>query len=75
MLRYENLLRELVLELRVVCDDANHATADLEVLNRLRDDSQRVGIEGAEAFVDEEAVQVHGSGSTLNLIAQLKGKG
>src|SRR5262245_22052233 len=52
--RYQDLLLELLPQLRHVGDDADHAAADLQPADRVRDRAQRLGVERAEALVDKE---------------------
>ena len=64
-----DLLREFVAEFWNVGNYANHATGYLEALDGFGNRRKGVRIEGAEAFVDKQAVQVNGSGGVLHLPA------
>lgn len=69
-----DLLREFVAEFRYVGDDAHHATGNLQALDGLGDGRECFGIEGTEALVDEQAVQINGSRGVLDLLAQFQSK-
>ena len=65
---------ELVAQLGDVGDDADHPASDLQALEGLGDESEGVGIEGAESLVDEQAVEMHRTDGTLDLVAELQGE-
>ena len=46
-----------------MCDHADHAPITAELLDRLDDDLERLGIEGAEPFVEEQRIE---AGSLAN---------
>ena len=73
VLGHDHLLGELVPQLGDVGDDADHPASHPQALEGLGDEGERVGIEGAEALVAEQAVQSHGADGALNLIAELQG--
>jgi hypothetical protein len=72
VLGHDYLLGELIPQLRDVGDDADHLAAHPQTLEGLGDKNEGVGIEGAEALVDEEAVQIHRPNGALNLVAELQ---
>ena len=74
MLGHDHLLGELVPQLRDMGDDADHPAADSQPVEGLGDQRECVGIEGAEALVDEQAVEIHRADGTLNLVAELQGE-
>jgi hypothetical protein len=54
-----------------VSDYPDHATGNPQAFYGACGGIERFGVEGAEALVDEEAVEHRGSGGTLHLLAEL----
>src|SRR5262249_9547441 len=74
-LRHENSLVELVFQLRNMSDDSDHASADLKTANGVGDDAQGFRVEGSEAFIDEQTVELDRTGCLLNLGAEFESEG
>ena len=74
MFGYLYLLGEFIAEIGDVSNDAYRASRDLKALDGLRHRCQGIRIEGAEALVDEQAVEMHGPCRFLDLPADLQGK-
>ena len=55
-------------------NDSNHTAADLETADCVGHRPQGFWIERPEAFVDEQAVQMHRAGDVLDLIAEREGE-
>ena len=51
-----NLRRDAFLHAFYVADDADHLAAGVQCVEGVERDVQRVGVEGAEAFVEEQRV-------------------
>jgi len=53
-------------------DDANHTASDRQVFNSTSGCVERFQVQGAEAFINKEAVELCGASGLLYLVAQLQ---